>query len=131
MFGKLHSALASVMTGLRVPVDTPLPVTALRIGARKLLDAATASIDGGDWKVDGAADPDSVMHRLEAVLSSHASETEVADRTLDLVDAAIAAITPGDWSIGGDALEAVIEASVLATPLASANDDSTRPAVAA
>ena len=129
MFGKLTGALASMLGSQ--PTAIPLPVTALRTGARKLLDAVVSAIAQGDWKVDGAADPDGAIARLETVLASHASETEVADRTLDLVDVALESITPGDWSIGGDALEAVIEASVLATPLASANDDSARPAAAA
>ena len=33
------------------------------------LDAMLAAIKAGDWKVDGACDPDLVLHRIEARLA--------------------------------------------------------------
>lgn len=131
MFTKLHSAIASAMGLAPAPAPAPVPVTPLRIAARAMLTAVEGAIANGDWTVDGAADPDLAIARLGAALASHASEIEVADRTLDLVDIALPEISDGAWSVNGDGLEALIEASVAATPLASANDDGVRSARAA
>lgn len=131
MFTKLHSALASVLGTRAAPAPAPLPITHLRNVARTMLTAVEAAVAGGDWKVDGAADPDLAIQRLSAALAAPVSETEVADRTLDLVDIALPEISGGAWSVDGDGLEALIEASVAATPLATANDDNGRSAIAA
>lgn len=45
---------------------------ALSKAARNLLDTVHAAINAGDWKVDGACDPDASIRRLEAALAADA-----------------------------------------------------------
>ena len=39
---------------------------------KELLEAVEAAIQAGDWKVDGACDPDSVIKRSKEALAEHA-----------------------------------------------------------
>ena len=52
--------------------------TKLEQAALDLLEGVEAAIKAGDWKVDGACDPDLAMYRLREALAEQAEQEPVA-----------------------------------------------------
>lgn len=112
------------------PADTP-GASDLRVRARAMLSLAQRAVASGNWRTDGATDPDQPIYRLEAALAADTADVDLAPTTLDLVDLGIEAVSTGDWKIDGDALAAIFDLHAVAMAVPAGDEVPVPPAKAA
>jgi hypothetical protein len=112
------------------PADTP-GATDLRVRTRAMLSLAQRAVASGNWRTDGATDPDQPIFRLEAALAADTDDAELAPATLDLVELGLEAVSTGEWKIDGDALAAIFDLHAVATATTAGDEAPVPPAKAA